>query len=94
MSERQAPPEGIAGSALRGPFAVGRYAAELRDFLRGRTRVQLFGEVWNLRTSRTKLYFELRDADGALLLAVGGAAGFALATTTRHPVDEVVPNRA
>jgi len=66
MSERQAPPEGIAGSALRGPFAVGRYAAELRDFLRGRTRVQLFGEVWNLRTSRTKLYFELRDADGAL----------------------------
>jgi len=66
MSERQAPPEGIAGSALRGPFAVGRYAAELRDFLRGRTRVQIFGEVWNLRTSRTKLYFELRDADGAL----------------------------
>ena len=66
MSEPQARPEGIAGSSLRGPFAVGRYAAELRDFLRARTRVQLFGELWNLRVSRTKLYFELRDADGAL----------------------------
>lgn len=66
MNEPQARPEGIAGSSLRGPFAVGRYAAELRDFLRARTRVQLFGEVWNLRVSRTKLYFELRDADGAL----------------------------
>ena len=66
MSEPQARPEGIAGSSLRGPFAVGRYAAELRDFLRARTRVQLFGEVWNLHVSRTKLYFELRDAEGAL----------------------------
>ena len=66
MSEPQARPEGIAGSLLQGPFAVGRYAAELRDFLRARTRVQLFGEVWNLRVSRTKLYFELRDAEGAL----------------------------
>jgi exodeoxyribonuclease VII large subunit len=66
MNEPQARPEGIAGSSLRGPFAVGRYAAELRDFLRARARVQLFGEVWNLRVSRTKLYFELRDADGAL----------------------------
>jgi len=66
MSEPQARPEGIAGSLLQGPIAVGRYAAELRDFLRARTRVQLFGEVWNLRVSRTKLYFELRDAEGAL----------------------------
>ena len=66
MSEPQARPEGIAGSSLQGPFAVGRYAAELRDFLRARTRVQLFGEVWNLHVSRTKLYFELRDAEGAL----------------------------
>ena len=28
--------------------------------------MQLFGEVWNLRVSRAKVYFELRDADGAL----------------------------
>ena len=65
-SAPRARPEGIAGSSLRGPFAVGRYAAQLRDFLRARARVQLFGELWNLRVSRTKLYFELRDADGAL----------------------------
>jgi len=70
MTERQARPEGITGSSLRGPFAVGQYAAGLRDFLRARTRVQLFGEVWNLRESRTKLYFELRDADGALPCAM------------------------
>ncbi|MDQ3677824.1 MAG: exodeoxyribonuclease VII large subunit, partial [Actinomycetota bacterium] len=66
MSEPQARPEGIAGSTLPGPFSVGRYAAGLREYLRARARVQLFGEVWNLRVSRTKLYFELRDAAGAL----------------------------
>ncbi len=66
MSELEARPEGIAGSSLPGPFSVGRYAADLREYLRARARVQLFGEVWNLRTSRTKLYFELRDAAGAL----------------------------
>jgi exodeoxyribonuclease VII large subunit len=66
MSEPRPQPEGLTGSALRGPFAVGRYAARLRDFLRARTHVQLFGEVWNLRVSAAKLYFELRDADGAL----------------------------
>ncbi|MGH2841427.1 MAG: exodeoxyribonuclease VII large subunit, partial [Solirubrobacteraceae bacterium] len=66
MAESQARPEGIAGSSLPGPFSVGRYAADLREYLRARARVQLFGEVWNLRVSRTKLYFELRDAAGAL----------------------------
>ena len=63
---RQAFPAGIEGSALPGPFGVGHYAAKLRDYLRERSRVQLFGEVWNLRLSRVKVYFELRDADGAL----------------------------
>lgn len=66
MPEPQARPEGIAGSTLPGPFSVGRYAADLREYLRARARVQLFGEIWNLRESRTKLYFELRDAAGAL----------------------------
>ena len=28
--------------------------------------MQLFGEVWNLRVSRARVYFELRDVDGAL----------------------------
>jgi exodeoxyribonuclease VII large subunit len=59
-------PLGIDGSNLPGPYAVGRYAAGLRDFLRERPRVQLFGEVWNLRLSRAKVYLELRDVDGAL----------------------------
>jgi exodeoxyribonuclease VII large subunit len=45
---------------------VGRYAAFLREELRKRARVQLFGEVWNLRDSRAKVYFELRDAGGAM----------------------------
>ena len=52
--------------ACPGPYGVGHYAARLRDYLRERSRVQLFGEVWNLRVSRAKVYFELRDADGAL----------------------------
>src|SRR4051794_24973052 len=59
-------PDGIPGSSLPGPFAVGEYAQRLRDWLRGRARVQLFGEVWSLQTSRTKVYFELRDASGAM----------------------------
>jgi exodeoxyribonuclease VII large subunit len=59
-------PAGIPGSELRGPFPVGRYAAFLRDELRKRARVQLFGEVWNLGGSRAKVYFELRDATGAI----------------------------
>ena len=65
-TEREAPPAGIDGSALPGPYGVGRYAAGLRDFLRERPRVQVFGEVWNLRLSRAKVYLELRDTDGAL----------------------------
>jgi len=63
----EARPAGIAGSELPGPFPVGDYAQRLRDELRGRARVQLFGEVFNLRPpSRAKLYFELRDAHGAI----------------------------
>jgi exodeoxyribonuclease VII large subunit len=59
-------PEGIEGSGLPGPFPVGAYAVRLRDGLRERPRVQLFGEVVTLRESRTKVYFELRDPRGAL----------------------------
>ncbi len=55
---------------LAGPFAVGRYAAEFRDFLRGRTRVLVIGEVTGLRRARTGAYFELRDADGAVPCAI------------------------
>lgn len=66
MAEPVTTPAGIDGSTLPGPYGVGRYAAGLREFLRERPRVQLFGEVWNLRVSRAKVYLELRDADGAL----------------------------
>jgi exodeoxyribonuclease VII large subunit len=63
-------PEGIEGSALAGPFPVGAYAEKLREELRKRARVQLFGEVWNLRMSKAKVYFELRDGDGAVPCAM------------------------
>src|SRR3954470_15930960 len=70
MAEAAPRPEGIAGLELAGPFPVGAYAAKLRDELRKRARVQLFGEVWNFRTSRAKVYFELRDGDGAIPCAM------------------------
>jgi exodeoxyribonuclease VII large subunit len=56
----------IPGSALAGPFAVGEYAGALRDKLRSFARVQVVGELVNLRPSRARVYFELRDAAGAL----------------------------
>ncbi len=57
---------GIPDSALAGPFPVGEYAAKLRNRLREFTRVQVVGELVNLRPSRARVYFELRDAGGAL----------------------------
>jgi exodeoxyribonuclease VII large subunit len=67
-----APPdgEGIQGSGLAGPFPVGEYAAALRLQLRSFTRVQLVGELVNLRSARARVYFELRDASGAIPCAV------------------------
>jgi len=59
-------PAGIPGVRLPGPFPVGTYSAQLRDRLRAFARVQLFGEVWNLGASRTRVYFELRDQRGAV----------------------------
>ena len=49
-----------------GPYPVGTYAAALRDRLRGFTRVQVFGEVFGFKAGRAKVWFELRDAGGAL----------------------------
>jgi len=59
-------PQGIPGSALTGPWAVGQYAARLRERLRDFTRVQVFGEVFGFKAGRAKVWFELRDAGGAL----------------------------
>jgi exodeoxyribonuclease VII large subunit len=57
---------GIPGSELAGPFGVGEYAQALREKLRSFTKVQLIGELVNLRRARTRVYFELRDAHGAI----------------------------
>src|SRR4051812_32246277 len=59
-------PDGIPGSTLTGPFPVGQYAAALRERLRGFARVQVFGEVFGFKAGRAKVWFELRDAGGAL----------------------------
>jgi exodeoxyribonuclease VII large subunit len=59
-------PDGIPGSGLTGPWPVGRYAAALRERLRGFQRVQVFGEVFGCKAGRAKVWFELRDGTGAL----------------------------
>src|SRR5215216_6002716 len=66
MPEAAARPDGIPGSSLPGPWPVGQYAAALRERLRGFARVQVFGEVFGLKAGRAKVWFELRDAAGAL----------------------------
>ncbi len=63
-------PEGLAGSVFPGPFPVGSYAGLLREELRKRARVQLFGEVFNVAVARTRVFFELRDASGAVPCAM------------------------
>src|SRR6516164_3779198 len=59
------------GSGLPGPYPVGGYAAALREKLRSFARVRLIGEIANLRPpTRARVYFELRDADGAIPCAM------------------------
>ncbi|HEX3509850.1 MAG TPA: exodeoxyribonuclease VII large subunit [Solirubrobacteraceae bacterium] len=65
-SASRAPHEGIPESTLPGPFDVGDYAAKLRVKLRSFQHVQLIGELSGVRAARARVYFELRDADGAL----------------------------
>jgi exodeoxyribonuclease VII large subunit len=74
-----APATGIPGSELAGPYAVGDYAAKLRGKLRSFARVQLVGELVNLRPSRARVYFELRDSTGAIACAVWRADWEAMA---------------
>jgi exodeoxyribonuclease VII large subunit len=56
----------IPESELPGPYEVGSYAARLKQKLLEFARVQLVGEVWGFRSSRARVYFELRDGRGAL----------------------------
>lgn len=57
---------------LPGPFPVGEYAAGLRDFMRGRPRLMIQGEVTGFRetTRGANVYFELRDANGGVRCAI------------------------
>lgn len=66
MLEEPTDSEAIVGSELPGPYPVGAYAARLKRRLLEFARVQLVGEVWGVRMSRARVYFELRDASGAL----------------------------
>ncbi len=66
QSPRASAALGIPGSSLPGPYPVGEYAAALQRRLRDFARVQLIGEVVNLRISRARAYFELRDGGGAI----------------------------
>jgi exodeoxyribonuclease VII large subunit len=61
---------GAPGSGLPGPFAVGRYASELRGYMRKRPRLRLIGEVTGLRVMPKSVFFELRDAQGAVPCAM------------------------
>ena len=62
-------PAGIDG--FPGPFPVGRYAAALRERVREFAGVCVIGEATGVRFGRgPNVYFELRDADGALPCAM------------------------
>lgn len=58
------------GRDLPGPFPVGRYAKKLQEWMRGRARVQLIGEVTGVGRSKVQAYFELRDGEGAVPCAI------------------------
>jgi len=57
-------------TTLPGPYAVGRYAGKLQEWMRERARVQLIGEVTGVGRSKVQAYFELRDGDGAIPCAI------------------------
>ncbi len=79
-----------AAGRLPGPFGVGAYAAQLRRRLRDFAHVELTGEVWGLRVTRVRIYFELRDAAGALPCAMWREDYEALGTTLQDGTLVVV----
>lgn len=80
-------PAGIDGVDLSGPFPVGRYAHFLRDRFREIARVQLYGEILNVRHSRVRVYFELRDGDGSLACSMWQRDWEALGLPDGSPSD-------
>ena len=77
-------------SQLPGPFPVGAYAGRLRAQLRGFTRVQLTGEVFGVSRSRVRIYFELRDAQGAIQCSMWRDEFEALAVPLTDGLEVVV----
>jgi exodeoxyribonuclease VII large subunit len=59
----------------------------LRSKLRSFTRVQLMGELVNLRPSRARVYFELRDATGAIPCAAWRADWDAILARAGAPAE-------
>jgi exodeoxyribonuclease VII large subunit len=88
--EPKAVAEGIPGNDLPGPYPVGSYAAQLRLRLRQFARVQLVGELWGMRASRARVYFELRDPRGALPCSMWRADFDALGVTLSDGARVVV----
>ncbi|HWC87365.1 MAG TPA: exodeoxyribonuclease VII large subunit [Solirubrobacteraceae bacterium] len=85
-----APTDAIAGSSLPGPYPVGVYAARLKRRLLEFARVQLVGEAWGFRSSRARVYFELRDARGAVPCSMWRTDFEALGLTLADGVRVVV----
>jgi len=77
-------------SQLPGPFPVGAYAGRLRAQLRGFTRVQMTGEVFGVSRSRVRIYFELRDAQGAIQCSMWRDEFEALAVPLTDGLEVVV----
>ncbi len=82
--------EGIPGTDLPGPYPVGSYAAQLKLRLREFARVQLVGELWGMRSSRARVYFELRDPRGSLPCSMWRADFDALGVTLSDGARVVV----
>ncbi len=80
----------IAESELPGPYPVGMYAAQLKRRLLEFARVQLVGEVWGFRSSRARVYFELRDARGALPCSMWASDFEALGVTLTDGLKVVI----
>jgi len=88
FSSPAAPPaQGIPDSGLPGPYPVGEYAVALRSKLRSFARVQLMGELVNLRPSRSRVYFELRDSGGAIACAAWRADWEAMTARAGTPAE-------
>jgi len=80
----------IPGSELPGPYPVGSYAAQLKLRLKQFAHVQLIGEVWGFRSSRARVYFELRDPRGALPCSMWRSEFDALGLTLAEGLRVVV----